>query len=379
MGRLPNLPSKSNKSHSFMITVNLSGPKITDTDDQGENFEYYAGNVGAMELILELVEKIKNHQHNVFCGIVGQFEIGDEEQRLHSHFIINCNRKITYSKCKSLLYKEILIQPHVESVKAYYDCKEYCTKKKGKVQEFAAGIIQKQGCRNDLTQLWKDIKTGRFTTLSELYGAYPQYVMQYGKRMLEEFCASLKPKTTAPEIIVVHGPPGNGKSLYIKQHFKDRHIHKAVYPKNSGKNIMYYKDKDMDVCHYEEWGRGRIPLGEMKEIVDITGVRPKVKWDFNQEIYYNYNTVIFSSVYPPEEWYPNVAPLEREQWQRRCKFFKRIEVKNVNNKILFKVTEPDEHREEPTFEQVTDFPDETPRFHYTAINNSQPIIVPEIQ
>lgn len=151
--------------------------------------------------------------------LVYQEEVCGSTERHHFQGFIGFSRKISLTEVKRLLQSNL----HVESVKkSIAAAQNYCMKADSKVSEgmeFSAGINKVAGSRTDLL-ICKDLLDkgisdadlyeSHFETSAANYRFFDRYRLAKASHRMEP-----------PEVIILYGPTGTGKTRWVYDNFTD--------------------------------------------------------------------------------------------------------------------------------------------------------------
>jgi hypothetical protein len=115
---------------------------------------------------------------------------------------------------------------------------------------------------------------------------------------------------TAPEVFIRWGPPGSGKTRWMDDTYGTSGWTRA--PDNSGK---CYDGCDCDVILFDDVKANQIPsITEVLKLTDRTPSRLPIKCGW---ITFKPKIIVFTSNYPPTDWWPNEPEISYRAFERR--------------------------------------------------------------
>lgn len=209
----------SKRSKYFMITIN--NPTIHDDDE------------------IEL--------DNKFIYRIYQLEQGENETYHYQMCVCYENAKTIRSVSK------IYTRAHIEHVKFIDKAIEYCSKEETRIDgpwEEGTKPSNKQGERNDLSQLFKDINNKM--TYKEICQKYPNQIMRYYKGIKELKMNYTEDRNSKPTVVWIHGKAGIGKTKHVYSKFRDIFVKSA--------NHKWWDGYDQQECilidDFDHWHGG---------------------------------------------------------------------------------------------------------------------------
>lgn len=140
---------------------------------------------------------------------------------------------------------------------------------------------------------------GQWTHAHRAFGVYQQFIRE--QKVRNDY--------TKPYVRVRIGPPGVGKSRYIR----DLHGHDyTVAPDNTGR---WFDNCDCDVVVFDDVERGAIPsFSDFKRLTDRYALQVPVKGGF---IWWKPKYIYFTSNTHPFEWWPELSDFDKGAIERR--------------------------------------------------------------
>lgn len=197
--------------------------------------------------------------------VVGQLERGEESNALHWQFFCYTRKKLTLTKCKSLLVAwigEHASSTHIEQCRGTLDQNvAYVTKSDTRV-----GFSFEHGARPVVNRSGREL-LAHFRTGGRIDGGDPQWddvLLRFSVKRLEEMRNFVLPRQrnpTDPCICEVHyGPPGSGKSRTIFEAFP------SAYTKPSGKWWDFYDGQTHVLL--DDFDGSFLSFNDFKRLVD---------------------------------------------------------------------------------------------------------------
>lgn len=170
--------------------------------------------------------------------------------------------------------------------------------KKDGIDVFEYGKPHKQGARSDLQGPISMIQAG--ATIRQVAMEHPQQFVKYHRGFEKLRRYYIKPRTEPPEVTVIYGKTGLGKSRQAREILKDPYV---WYPQNK----QWFDGYDgQDEVLFEEF-RGQLPFGMMLALLDRYTTTVEVKgalMDFVAK------KIVITSPTHPDRWYPTLADKE---------------------------------------------------------------------
>ena len=211
---------------------------------------------------------------------------------------------ISFKRAYRITALKKLTNAHWEIAK----CEDFNYELKGE-NVFIKDNRKKKGTRSDLENLAELVDNG--ATIREIARQYPGQYMRYGQGIHRYMGAVIEPRdgTKAPEVTVIYGSTGTGKSRAAREMFKGKNY--WVWTPSRGKWFDGYYGQDHVI--FEEF-RGQISLGEMLTILDRYECPREVKGGMTEFVALN---IIITSPQKPSSWYFNCEEDKIDQLMRR--------------------------------------------------------------
>lgn len=158
---------------------------------------------------------------------------------------------------------------------------------------FEAGILSKQGKRNDISRLTDMIADG--CTLKEVAKADKPTFVKYHKGFKALQSVLIEPRNCQPEVIVLYGKTGVGKSKQAREIFKDEPYY--VWTPQRGKWFDSYEGQTNII--FEEF-RGQLPFGMLLSLLDRYECPVEYK---GGSIEFVGTKIVITSPLPSKLWY----------------------------------------------------------------------------
>lgn len=231
------------------------------------------------------------------------------------------------------LYDWCGIHCHLEVAKGSPEQnKVYCTKEESRIVgygPFEFGIMPEQGKRSDLSDCFNLFREEGLT--DELLAKYPsQLVMYHGKmKQLKNEVEHREWKFTEerqpPQVIVIYGPTGTGKTREAHEAGKDKG---GTVMCDYSSRYLWGQYEGQEVVCFDEFV-GQVPIYQMLKLLDRYNNTVQVPYLGNKP--WIPKTIYICSNLAPEQWWADVKPAvtleQREALYRR--FTKVIEWKYI--------------------------------------------------
>jgi len=228
------------------------------------------------------------------------YEVGDSNTP-HIQGYIEFTKSIRFSTLKKLIPTA-----HIENRKgSSKQASDYC-KKDNKYEEY--GTQAEQGKRTDLHEVATMLQEG--STIRQTGLTYPEQYIKYHKG-IEKFKALLiEPRDEEPDIIVLWGLSGTGKSRQAREMVTEPYIH---HPQQG---VWFDGYEGQTSVIFEEF-RGQFPYGMLLSLTDRYDCKVQFKGGM---IEFCATTIIFTSPTHPCNWYPSLEGSDKiDQLLRRIK------------------------------------------------------------
>lgn len=235
--------------------------------------------------------------------LVWQLERCPDTGNLHYQCYVELHKVMRWNRLKRIIGDDGM---HIESREGTRDeAREYCMKEDTRVDgpwEYGKWISG-SGHRSDLDEVAEKLKTKSIKDVAlEFPGTYVKY--HKGLEKFKELLYEPRDKNKAPEVIVITGPTGIGKTRWAY----DRYETADIYHKMGGKWWDGYTQQK--VVLFDDFDKDIIPYRTMLQILDRYPLRVENKGgsiELNSEIF------IITSNVSPYCWYPeeDISPLLR--------------------------------------------------------------------
>jgi len=232
----------------------------------------------------DCLERLKIEPRLSYC-VFGK-EIGKECSTPHLQGYVQFKEKIAFSTVCSLLNNKAHIEPAIASDASNYD---YCTKDDNLFFEY--GTRKKQGKRNDIHSACQMIQEGH--SMKEVALSNPVPYVKYHRGFEKYKSLMIEPRNEMPEVIVLYGLTGTGKSRTARQMLPDAY----VWGPEQGKWFDGYEGQEE--CIFEEF-RGQLPFGMLLRLLDRYDCRVETK---GSTIQFVATKIVITSPVHPNYWY----------------------------------------------------------------------------
>lgn len=225
--------------------------------------------------------------------------------------------------------KKIIPTAHIDVCRGTpEDNRKYCMKE-GEYEEF--GICPKQGRRSDIEEFKDDILSGM--SEEDLLNKHTEYMAKFDRFYQRCRNITLKEETKkmiAPEVIVLLGEPGCGKThtVYAENNIED--IYKVEVGDGSSGSIFWDNYNGEPVILIDDF-HNNFKLDYMLRLLDKYPMKLNIKgghtWKCAKKIYITSNI-------PIENWYPNCPLIHRKALQRRITMVKDLSDQRNEHNIL---------------------------------------------
>lgn len=192
---------------------------------------------------------------------------------------------------------------HIETRKGSpRQASDYCKKEKD-FEEF--GELSKQGKRSDLDEVVEHLENG--LTVRETALANPIQYIKYHRGIEKLRSFMIKPRDFVPEVTVMYGKTGTGKSRKAREGVEDYY----VWTPARGK---WWDGYDGQTTVIMEEFRGQLPLGYMLTLLDRYECPVECK---GGSIEFVAKNIIITSPKHPRDWYEDQSNDKIDQLLRR--------------------------------------------------------------
>ena len=222
-----------------------------------------------------------------------QLERGVKTGTLHYQGYLEMHKQTALNAIKSILPRAHL-EPRKGTVQ---QAVEYCTKSDTHVLgPWTHGELGKgTGYSSELAAAAALVTEGvRPSAIAEMY---PTTWIRYGRGLMDLALRISKPRTSPPEIYVIWGSTGSGKSRWA---FDKYPIHDIFVVPGQGTWMDCYEQQPVVI--FDEF-YGGIPWSELLKLTDRYPHHSQVK---GSHVNFAPKTIIFTSNTHPRDWYPNI-------------------------------------------------------------------------
>lgn len=240
-----------------------------------------------------------------------QEEVCPTTGRRHFQGFLGLTKKISRKKLQSLMDQPGLhCDPVKKSVAA---AANYCRKSESSVpggMRYDAGLDISQGERSDLQQVKYDLDRG--STLGQVYDAHFETSARYYRFFKEYLLHKQVPRSDAPQVYVLCGPTGTGKTKWVY----DRFGCKGVYAKDP--TNKWWDGYEQQHCLLIDEFHCNIPLNYMLRLLDRYPMIVETKGGATQ---FNSPVICITSNVDYVDWYSHCDPKSKDAFTRRVTEF----------------------------------------------------------
>lgn len=232
--------------------------------------------------------------------------------RLHDQGYLCMSKRTRMTAMKKLFKTDF----HWEACKGNpVQNKAYCSKDKEAEHFHEWGTLPAgQGTRTDIEKVIDAIQDG--ATDAELINTHGNTWVKFAGNFQKVKAILLKeviPKQRPVTVNVLWGPTGTGKTYAAMNTYGDD-VFKLNCSNFANGKVWWNGYEGERTLVLDEFLRGTIQFGLLLEVCDVYTQRLEIKNGFT---YAQWDTVIITSNYHPDEWYPNVPLVGREALTRR--------------------------------------------------------------
>lgn len=183
-------------------------------------------------------------------------------------------------------------------------------------QPFEYGIISQQGKRTDICHITEKLVDGQIT-IAQVAQQHPSEFVKYHKgfQALRSHLFEPRSLSSPPDVIVLHGPTGTGKSRDALTKYWPELKHYVWSPNNNGSNQSWWDGYDGEDYIILDEFRGNMPWTMLLSLLDRNECRLPVKGGFVQ---CQASKFVITSPLPPQMWYKKDDRYDRfDQLTRR--------------------------------------------------------------
>lgn len=212
-------------------------------------------------------------------------EVCPTTSRKHLQGYCQFNNKIAFS-AMSVLIPGAHLEPAIASDASNYN---YCSKEGDLFCE--VGTRKKQGKRNDIHSACAMIDEG--ASMREVATLNPVVYVKYNRGLEKYKALMIEPRNKPPEVTVLYGPTGSGKSRLARQLLPSAY----VWGPEQGKWFDGYEGQEE--CIFEEF-RGQLSFGMLLRLLDRYDCRVETK---GSTIQFVATKIVITSPVHPRDWY----------------------------------------------------------------------------
>lgn len=247
----------------------------------------------------------EEHKDFVYC--VYQVEKCPKTQKEHIQGYVEWSRSMKMGQVKKAFnQKELHLEPRQGS---RAQARTYCMKEDSRVRgPFEHGVFKEDeaGKRNDLELFAEGVRSGKKDY--ELAEEFPAHYMRYAK-YTQTLRDAVKPSLREPpEVIVLWGPTGSGKTrtIYDGNNLEDIFRIEGEYKWFDGYQGQSIALFDEFYCQFK--------ITYLLQLLDRYPIKVPVKGGF---VNWKPSKIYITSNYPPDQWYSNVPQNSRDALARR--------------------------------------------------------------
>jgi len=249
--------------------------------------------------------------------LVFQLEKGENET-LHIQAYIELNKAMTLSSLISHLTKknQWWTGVHIEECRKEKASIAYCIKQETRfLGPWKFGTPKEQGKRTDIKKISDNIiNEGLAYAIREDPDMYIKY--HNGMNKLADFIANDNAKFEIPNVTIIFGPGGLGKTKYVYDKYKYNEVARAMYAKN-GENYKIWFQNYMyqPAILFDEFSPSKCPIDLLKIFTDGHPCDLDVKT--TSKTRYNCKDIFIISNQNPKSWYEACSDIDRNALYRR--------------------------------------------------------------
>ena len=237
--------------------------------------------------------------------VVAQAELCPTTTRLHLQGYVEVKERWTWHRVKEHVFDACgLVNASVQAARGTpLENKRYCTKEESRVpgtEPFEAGLMSNEddgphAKGKSLDRLFADIKSGlSMEDLIDKFG-FGVYV-RHERAIKSAMCTWGARRKAMPEIILLVGPSGSGKSRWVERKYPDRY---RMTFGNGGNSAWFDGYNGENVIELSEF-RGQLQLAFMLDLLDRYQLKVQTK---GGTVQFLASTIVITSNEEPSEWY----------------------------------------------------------------------------
>lgn len=224
--------------------------------------------------------------------------------------------------------KETLPRAHIECAKGDAgENQRYCSKD-GNYTEY--GILPQQGRRNDIVAFKDDILAGmnEEDLIEKHTGCFAKYDRFY-QRCRNIVLKKIAKEMIQPEVIVITGEPGVGKTHTIYEENNIEDIYKVEVGDGSSGSVFWDNYNGENTILIDDF-HSNLKLDYMLRLCDKYPMKLNIKgghtWKCAKKIYITSNIKL-------DNWYPNCPDIHKRALKRRITKYINLEMESPNRRI----------------------------------------------
>lgn len=236
-----------------------------------------------------------------FSYLIYGKEVG-ENGTPHLQGYVEMIQQVSLKTIKSFLQRAHIEPRYGTAIQA----KEYC--EKSDMNPYIYGKLSQQGRRTDLDEVASSLTEDKMT-VRDIAMTYPKQFIKYHKGIekLRNLC--VEPRTEPPNVIVIYGASGLGKTKYFYDNYKDGY----KWEPHQGQWFDGY-DGQQSIL-FDEF-RGQLPFTMLLNLLDRYETKVQVKGGMAQFVA---KDIIITSPDHPKLWYPNLNERMKQLYRRISK------------------------------------------------------------
>jgi len=210
-------------------------------------------------------------------------------------------------------WKKLFPGAHIEAMRSDFAKNEIYCSKEGQLIEH--GVRPRQGERSDLNELKVLLDSGKrpMEIADEVEGMFS--VVARTERFSENYFEYKRRKVKAhdrelPKVYIRWGPPGTGKTRWMDDTFG-----KVGWTRHPDNTTKWNDGCDCDVILFDDVKANEIP--PIARLLVLTDRYPVQVKRHNGFLTWKPKTIVFTSNFPPHQWWPNEHAVSLEAFFRR--------------------------------------------------------------
>jgi len=259
----------------------------------------------AAKAALDVVREVGISEHLVY--IVGQAELCPTTSRLHIQGYLELKERWTFHRTRTLVFAQYMPGACIAAARGTAaQNKAYCTKPESRVPGTEPVEIgdpvgdegESHQAGKALDRVFADIRAGAsMMDIIEKYG-FGMFV-RHERALKSAMCTWGAKRGRQPEIVLLIGPSGSGKSRYVERVYPDRYRMTFGNGGNSAWFDGYNGEETIELSEF----RGQLQLSFMLDLLDRYQLKVQTKGGTVQFIA---STIVITSNEEPDDWYPGL-------------------------------------------------------------------------